>query len=93
MADIKYEIREELGNISEKAGQKKSILFHGTVQRQNMISETGHRSMKKWAKELHSQKKKFRNYTKFSPKLFLMKDNAICCKRAFNVGHGCYLFK
>ena len=48
MADIKYEIVEEIG-------------FLGMAQLPNMTSGSGHQIMKKWAKELPSQKKRLKS--------------------------------
>ena len=49
MADIKYDIVEEIGVLSEnaKGGEKKLIGFPGMEQLQNMISGIGLRNMKR----------------------------------------------
>lgn len=67
MADIKYEIVEELGVISENAkdGEKNLTISVGMVQLQNMILEIGHQTTKRWEKELHLVQKKHRNCIRF----------------------------
>lgn len=52
MSDIKYDIVEHIGVLSESAkdGQKNLIKFRGMVEHQNMISEIGHQSMRRWEK-------------------------------------------
>lgn len=54
MADFKYEIVEHIGILSESAkdGQRNSTEFHGMVENQSMISETGHRSTRRWERVL-----------------------------------------
>lgn len=54
MADFKYEIVEHIGTLSESAkdGQRNSTEFHGMVENQSMISETGHRNTRRWERVL-----------------------------------------
>lgn len=52
MSDIKYDIVEhmEFYQRVQKDGQKNLIKFRGMVEHQNMISEIGHQSMRRWEK-------------------------------------------
>ena len=50
MADIKYDIVEELGVLSESAkGWQKEL--NGIVRKQNTICVIGRRTVRKWEKE------------------------------------------
>ena len=52
MADFKYEKLNILALFQRvsRDGQRNSTEFHGMVENQSMISETGHRNMRKWEK-------------------------------------------
>ncbi len=53
--DFKYEIVEHIGILSQrvpKDGPRNSTEFHGMVENQSMISETGHRITRKWVRVL-----------------------------------------
>lgn len=52
MADIKYEIVEQIGVLSESAkGWTKELKrYHGMAENLSMISGTGRLSMRKWEK-------------------------------------------
>jgi hypothetical protein len=53
MADIKFEIRENIGVLSESAKGwfKELTSLAGTIENRSMILESGIQTMRRWARE------------------------------------------